>query len=276
MTKLAFPLNYFNQILTPKRAFLGRNSLTKFQLVIIFIFTTSLLLIPVTLNMVKSKSFDLIEIMPGTFNLIDESVLNGLKTSGLTAGKLETIETTYLNEGKTVGLNLSDAEVGSLENGISFNQTDMLLKDVSGYDFKVRYTKDFSPSQLTTVQDLKYAISSQWLIQNRAFVTFTFILMSGSLILVSNLILILGGALFIYLTKKSAFSSIKTYQESVNLMLNAIGLGSVFSLIVGLIYFDMTVVLSVQSLGLVMMLLAIFMKTRFNDEFATNYSPIKK
>lgn len=277
MNKLAFPLNYFSQILTPKRAFRGRKSLTKFQIIIIFLFTTSLLLIPVTINLAQSKNFNLAEIMPATFALIDEEVLTNIQSSDLNNGELANQATTYFNQEKTVGTNLSQADLDHSANAISFNQREMYLKDSSGYDFKVNYTKDFSPSQLTSVASLKAEISSQWLKQNRAFVTFTLILMSGGLILVSNLILVFGGAVFIYLSKKSAYSSISSYQESVNLMLNGIGLGSFVSLLVGLIFYDMTVVLSVQSLGLVAMLLAIFMTTRFNDDYAkTSLQTVRK
>lgn len=267
MKNLPFPMNYFANTLTPKKIFKGRHGLSRWQMVIVFIFLTALLLIPVSMNMAKSSNFELGEIMPKMFQTLDDEVLAEIQQADFTDGELKSPKKGFINETNTVGFNLTDKAIADLKNGISFNQTTMLMKDEAGYDFKVTYTKDFSPQNFETLAELKQGISSQWLKQNKAFVAFTMILMSGSLILVSSLILVFGGSFFIWLTRKNDLSSVKTFQESVNLILNALGLSTLLGMIVGLISFDMTLVLSIQSLGLVMMLLGVFVTTRFDDNY---------
>ncbi|MBP1040747.1 DUF1189 domain-containing protein [Vagococcus sp. BWB3-3] len=268
MTKLPFPFSYFANIVTPRRVFLGRKSLTKFQLVVIFIFITALALIPVTVNMARSTNFQLAEIMPDMFKQVDHDTLMTIQAAGFKDGQLAVEGSQMINSRGTIGVNLSEDQFKSVKSGISFGETAMILKDASGYEFKVSYTKDFNPQDFTTVEELKQGISSQWLKQNKAFVAFTMMLMSASLILVSNVILIVGGGFFVWLTKKNHLSSIKTYQESLNLVLNGLGLSTMLGMVVGLISFDMTLVLSIQSFGLVLMLLGVFVTTRFNDSYA--------
>lgn len=277
MTKLPFPFSYFVNIVTPKRVFLGRNALTKVQLFLIFIFITALALIPVTVNMARSTNFQLAEIMSETFKQVDHNTLMAIQGAEFQEGHLSAEYSQLINSNGTVGFNLSEDELSRLKSGISFGERAMVLKDQSGYEFTVNYTRDFNPGAFTTIEELKQGISSQWLTQNKAFVAFTMMLMSASLILVSNLILVVGGAFFVWLTKKNHLSSICTYQESLNLILNGLGLSTLLGMVVGLISFDMTLVLSIQSFGLVLMLLGVFVTTRFNDSYAkSNRSRLQK
>lgn len=277
MTKLPFPFNYFANIVTPKRVFLGRKALTKVQLFVIFIFITALALVPVTVNMARSTNFQLAEIMPEMFKQLDHDTLMAIQGADFKEGRLAVEGSQMINSKGSVGFNLSDDEMTRLSSGINFGETAMFLKDKSGYEFTVNYTKDFNPAVFTSIEELKQGISSQWLTQNKAFVAFTMMLMSASLILVSNIILVVGGAFFVWVTKKNHLSSIKTYQESLNLILNGLGLSTVLGMVVGLISFDMTLVLSIQSFGLVLMLLGVFVTTRFNDSYATsNVSKLQK
>lgn len=268
MTKQPFPLNYFASIVTPRQVFRGRKALTKIQLAVIFIFITALSLIPVTVNMARSTHFNLSEIMPEMFKQVDHETLVAIQEAPFTDGRLNSQDMRLINKQGTVGFNLSEAELAKHQTAISFNETSMWLKDSSGYEFKVAYTKEFSPANYASIAELKQGISSQWLTQNKAFVALTMMLMSGSLIMVSHLILILGGAFFVWLTRKNHLSSIETYQESLNLILNGLGLSTLVGMIVGIISFDMTLVLSIQSFGLVLMLLGVFVRTRFNDSYA--------
>lgn len=277
MTKLPFPFNYFVNIVTPKRVFLGRKALTKGQLFVIFIFITALALIPVTVNMARSTNFQLAEIMPDTFKQVDHDTLMTLQNTGFQDGHLSVEGSRMINSKGTVGFNLSEDEMKKLKSGINFGETAMVLKDQSGYEFTVNYTKDFNPGTFKSSEELKQGISSQWLTQNKAFVAFTMMLMSASLILVSNLILVVGGAFFVWMTKKNHLSSIGTYQESLNLILNGLGLSTLLGMVAGLVSFDMTLVLSIQSFGLVLMLLGVFVTTRFNDSYAkSNRSRLQK
>lgn len=85
------------------------------------------------------------------------------------------------------------------------------------------------------------------------------------MIFISMLFLVIGGAFFLYLGKTFQLSSVRSYQESLTIILLSLGFSTLLATIVGLLYFDMTIVLSIQSLGLIIMLLMIFLKTKFQD-----------
>lgn len=266
MTNLPFPLNYFKNSMRPETVFTGRKSLKLHQLLVVFIFLTSLLLVPVTLNVAKNPSISLETLMPSAFSRLDKQTVSAIKEADISEGKLNETAHVFLNEDKTVGFNLTKEEMAKLSSGISFNQTGMSLKDKSGYAFDVAYSKSFSLANSQTLDEFKNSISQEWLIQNKGFVALTLIMMSAGMIFMSELMLVIGGAFFIWVTRFNEASSIKTFRESVTLILNAMGLSSVLAMVVGLIKFDMTIVLSIQSLGLVVMLLAVFVKTRFNED----------
>lgn len=266
MTNLPFPLNYIKNSMRPETVFTGRKSLKLTQILVIFIFLTSLLLIPVTLNVAKNPNISLETLMPDAFSQLDKRTMTAIKEADISEGKLNETAHTFLNEDKTVGFNLTKKEMDNLSSGISFNQTGMSLKDKSGYTFDVAYSKSFSLATSQTLDEFKNSISQEWLTQNKGFVALTLIMMSAGMIFMSELMLVIGGAFFIWVTRFNEASSIKTFRESVTLILNAMGLSSVLAMVVGLIKFDMTIVLSIQSLGLVVMLLAVFVKTRFNED----------
>ncbi|NES53710.1 maltodextrose utilization protein MalA, partial [Escherichia coli] len=53
---------------------------------------------------------------------------------------------------------------------------------------------------------------------------------------------------------------------SANLMLNVMGIGSMAAAVVGFIHFDFILMLSVQTTITVLLLLWVFVKTRFKDK----------
>ncbi len=68
------------------------------------------------------------------------------------------------------------------------------------------------------------------------------------------------------MTRKSQLSSIHTFKESANLMLNVMGIGSMVAAVVGFIHFDFILMLSVQTMITVLLLLWVFAKTKFKDK----------
>lgn len=77
--------------------------------------------------------------------------------------------------------------------------------------------------------------------------------------------LALFAALFIWFTKRNQMSEIRSYKESLSLTLLALGLPTLFAAVIGIIYFDITVMMAIQSLGMVLMIAFTFIKTRFKQ-----------
>ncbi|CCQ21685.1 Maltodextrose utilization protein malA [Listeria monocytogenes N53-1] len=161
------------------------------------------------------------------------------------------------------GVNLTKAELSGAKNVINFKDQEMTLTDASGYTFEVSYPKDATLSEITSGESLVDWVSAQWYLENQAFVFLSMVLMIGSIIFVSSLMLTVFTTLFIWMTKRSSFSSIASFKESINLTLNALGIPVIAACIIGFIYFDITIIMAVQSLGMVLMIAWTFLKTRF-------------
>lgn len=266
MKKMPFPLNYFNSIATPKRVFKGRENLSWIQNIVIFIFLNALLMFPVSLYFSQSTNFQLQEIMPHTLRLVTDEFATKLQAVEFENGKLISGEPfTIVEDTGVVGVEIPKSVKKSKKNLISFEKDYLLLKDESGYQFEVRYTENFSLKNSQTKSALKEQIKEQWFKQNKAFVSFTMMLMTGIIISFSNVLVMFIAAFFIWMTKRSALSSIRTYKESFNLILNASGIGTLLAVLIGLVHFDMTIMIGFQSLGLVIMLTAVFAVTHFSD-----------
>ena len=273
-----FPLNYFKSIWSPKQIFKNRHQLNWFQIFVVLLFVNSLLMIPVALNYVKMDTFPVEDTLPGSFGLIDEAVVLKLQAGNYENGTLKLPESFVLSteNGMVSGL-LTESETDealSADNALLFQETEFVIKEGDQSLETIPYTKDFDLSKVTTVAELKEALSRQWFIKNKAYTVATLMSLVFSITLVSTLFLTFGSAIFLYLTKKSKFSSIDTYKESVNLLTNCIGLPSFVALLLGLIQFDIIIMLMIQSVGLVMMLLIVFYQTRFNDK--TSGKEVKK
>ncbi|RDW15612.1 DUF1189 domain-containing protein [Oceanobacillus chungangensis] len=267
-----FPLNYFKTIWTPIKVFKGRHQLNWLQIIIIILFLNALIMIPVSLSFAKMDSFPIEGTFPNAFSLIDESVVTAMKEAEFSNGEMELHSSfLYKSDKGGIGGSLSKEEADELikeENAILFLANRLLIKEGKNPVSEVKYTKDFSVKNITTVNELKTAISQQWFIQNKSFVVGSLILAVFSLSLASIVFIVLGSSIFIYFTRKGQFSSIKTFKESVNLIVNAMGLATLMSMVIGVIRYDMITILLIQSFGTVLMILAVFYKTRFSDELA--------
>ncbi len=269
-----FPLNYLKNIWSPKQIFKNRHQLNWFQIFVVLLFVNSLLMIPVALNYVKMDTFPVEDTLPGAFDLIDEAVVLKVQAGNYENGTLELPESFVLStENGTVSGLLTESETDealAADNALLFQKNEFVIKEGNQSLETIPYTKDFDLSKVTTVAELKEALSRQWFIKNKAYTVATLMSLVFSITLVSTLFLTFGSAIFLYLTKKSKFSSISTYKESVNLLTNCIGLPSFIALLIGLIQFDIIIMLMIQSVGLVVMLLIVFYQTRFNDKTGRN------
>ena len=265
-----FPLTYFKNIWTPRMIFKKRHELNWFQLIIVLFFLTSILMVPVSLNFLKMETYPIEESYPETLALIDESVVAAFQAAISEDGALVTDPGSQVVKEKGVmSITNSDSVIKEnlkAENALIFSDNDLYLKNKGVPVSNVRYTKDFNPSQLNSVKDMKEAVSRQWFFQNRVYVIGSLLLVVFSILFVSTILIVLGSAVFLYLTKKNSFSSIKTYKESVNLILNALGIPTLLALISSFIQFDIVVMLTIQSIGLALMILMVFYTTRFNDK----------
>ncbi|RQW66772.1 DUF1189 domain-containing protein [Listeria sp. SHR_NRA_18] len=266
--KRGFPMSYFWGMCSPKRMFASRTMFGWGKLVFIFVFLTACLLIPVSLHFVKQESFDLESLMPNMMKQVDDTFVSKVTASyqlqnGVLAGQPS--ETLQESNNGVAMVKLGDTNEPDAKNMLVLGKTSMELRDGSGYTFTVQYTNDTSLADVTNAEDMQAWISSQWFLQNKAFVFLTMSAMLGSVLFASSLMLALFAALFIWFTKRNQMSEIRSYKEALSLTLLALGLPTLFATVIGIIYFDITVMMAIQSLGMVLMIAFTFIKTRFRQ-----------
>lgn len=275
-----FPLNFFKSIITPKRVFTRRKQLNWFQIVIVLLFLNGLMMIPLSINMAKMDSYPVEETYPDAFAMLDESVIGFLNGAEYSEGTLSLSEPFYEEyDGGIVGGNVSTVqEEQALEapNTLLFQENELIIKDGENPVTSVTYTKDFSIEGVSSVEELKSELSRQWFIQNKTFIVGSLLISLFILLLVSIVLITLGSSLFVYLSKKGQLSTIRTYKESVNLVVNTLGLPTIIAMILGFIQFDIITMLMTQTFGFVILLLLVFTKTRFSDDVVNRMNNIKK
>ncbi|MBC1228181.1 DUF1189 family protein [Listeria booriae] len=267
MMKRGFPMDFFWGMCSPKRMFASRKLFGWGKLVIIFVFLTACLMIPVSLNFAKQDSFDLESLMPNMMNqvsdgFVDELTANYTLRNGTLSGQDNMDVATKTG---VAMVNLDGTTLPDVKNMVVLGKSRMELRDSSGYAFTVKYTDDATLTDVSSMADMQAFISGQWYVQNKAFVFLTMVAMLGSVLFASSLMLALFAALFIWFTKRNQMSEIASYKEALSLTLLALGLPTIFAAVIGTIYFDITVMMAIQSLGMVLLIAFTFIKTRFRQ-----------
>ncbi|MBC2244149.1 DUF1189 family protein [Listeria booriae] len=267
MMKRGFPMDFFWGMCSPKRMFASRKLFGWGKLVIIFVFLTACLMIPVSLNFAKQDSFDLESLMPNMMNqvsdgFVDELTANYTLRNGTLSGQDNMDVATKTG---VAMVNLDGTTLPDVKNMVVLGKSSMELRDSSGYAFTVKYTDDATLTDVSSMADMQAFISGQWYVQNKAFVFLTMVAMLGSVLFASSLMLTLFAALFIWFTKRNQMSEIASYKEALSLTLLALGLPTIFAAVIGTIYFDITVMMAIQSLGMVLLIAFTFIKTRFRQ-----------
>ncbi|MBC1332137.1 DUF1189 family protein [Listeria booriae] len=267
MMKRGFPMDFFWGMCSPKRMFASRKLFGWGKLVIIFVFLTACLMIPVSLNFAKQDSFDLESLMPNMMNqvsdgFVDELTANYTLRNGTLSGQDNMDVATKTG---VAMVNLDGTTLPDVKNMVVLGKSSMELRDSSGYAFTVKYTDDATLTDVSSMADMQAFISGQWYVQNKAFVFLTMVAMLGSVLFASSLMLALFAALFIWFTKRNQMSEIASYKEALSLTLLALGLPTIFAAVIGTIYFDITVMMAIQSLGMVLLIAFTFIKTRFRQ-----------
>ncbi|HIZ71509.1 MAG TPA: DUF1189 family protein [Candidatus Atopostipes pullistercoris] len=269
-----FPINYFKSVWSPIQAFKNRHQLNWFHLVIVLLFLNGLMTIPVTMNYTKLDSISFERFYPNAVKIIDNTNINALGDIDYQNGEM-LFKEPFISENEfgimAGGLSLDDKEnLLEKDQYILFEPNQLIIKESNMAEASILYTKDFSLQGFTQAEEVVNEISRQWFKQNKIFIVMIFSVMISAFLFVIVLFLTLGSAFFLYLTKKSSLSSIKTFKESVNLILNLLTLPTIIAMIFSLFHFDITLMLSIQTLGLVLMLIIVYYKTKLNDNNILN------
>lgn len=270
-----FPLNYVKNIWSPLKAFKNRFVLTWPMMIVVIIFLNALMVIPVTLNYAEMESFPLEEYYPiAASQLVDDQVLDELQTVDVNEGQLSIPEPFQVENayGEVVGgLTLDEIESQmSSPNFIAFQENQLIIAEEGLPTATVLYTRDVSFGEMETKEEIVEEISRQWFNQNRVLIVLIFSFLISTFLLFMLLFLVFGSSFLLYLTKKGSLTTIKTYKESVNLILNSLAVPTFLAMLFGLFYFELYIMVTIQSLGMAAYLFWIWYKVQFNDQRLSN------
>lgn len=265
-----YPINYFKSIWSPIQGFKNRHQLNWLTMIITIIFINSVMIIPTTINFAEMEAISLDYFYPNVVEIIDENMVDELSAIESVNGKLALDDSfIYENDQGVLAGGLSADEKKELlteETFLLLEETQFVIKEENRPVTTMFYTKDFTLENVETKEDVIDAFSHQWFIQNKVLIVLIFTLVISLIQLIMLIMIIFGSAFFLYLTKKSWITSITTFKESVNLILNLIGLPTFIAAIFGLFNYDVSWMSLIQTTGLVIMLLIVYGKTGFNDE----------
>lgn len=270
-----FPLNYVKNIWSPLKAFKNRFVLTWPMMIVVIIFLNALMVIPVTLNYAEMESFPLEEYYPiAASQLVDDQVLDEIQTVVVNEGQLSIPEPFQVENayGEVVGgLSLDEIENHiSSPNFIAFQENQLIIAEEGLPTATVLYTRDVSFDEMETKEEIVEEISRQWFNQNRVLIVLIFSFLISTFLLFMLLFLVFGSSFLLYLTKKGSLTTIKTYKESVNLILNSLAVPTFLAMLFGLFYFELYIMVTIQSLGMAAYLFWIWYKVQFNDQRLSN------
>lgn len=265
-----FPVSYFSNCFSAKKMFLNRKELKVWQMLIVMIFLIFVMLNPVAINANKSPEFKLDSIMPNLMEQVSKAPIEELKQISFKNNELVEKETKEINQG--IYLNASEKEFEKVKTGLNFEKNRLVMKDKNSLVFQLGYTEDWDLEGITTNKEFNTWLTKEWNRQNAPYRIMSMTMMIGLLVLSSTLFLVFGTAFFIWLTKKNHISSIKSYREAMNVTLNSLFLSTMIATVVGIIHYDITLMMTIQSFGLAIQILVIFVKTKFNDNLAKGES----
>lgn len=271
MQNKSFPINYFNSVLTPVKNFIGRKQLSWPKLLFVILFLNGIMMIPIVMNFTQTEAIQLKSTFPAIYDLIDEDVVDSLNQTTSEKGQVTFTEPFILE--KEVGIVLGGVDEQEIEealemtNALVFAEDRFYLKEGDLPVSEITYTADVQLNGWQTVDDLQAEINRQWFQYNRVFIVATYSFMITGMLLMMNLLIVFGAAFFIRLAGRSAMIEINTYKESVNLILNAMGIPVLLAFLLGLVMPDISMIMSVQTFGLVVMLVLIYFRTQFSEDY---------
>lgn len=261
-----FPVSYFANCFSSKKMFLNRRTLNIWQMILVIVFLIFMLLNPVALNASNTQEFKLDGIMPDLVKKLDEIPVDEIKMIKIEGNQLVSNKEERIND--FVYINSSEKTFSKIDTGLNFETNQLVIKDKNGLVFKLRYTSKWQPAEWDSPKSFIIWLTEEWNVQNAPYRILSMTLLVSILVLSSTLFLVFGASFFVWLTKKNHLSSIGSFKEALNLVLNAMFLTNFLSMVIGFIYYDITLILTVQSFGLAIQLLVIFAKTKFNDGLA--------
>jgi len=259
---IAFPVRFFGSLFSPRRMFANRDKYNWLQIIVIFLFLTAVMLMPIPFYYNHQTNFNLKPFLPTIDRMADSSAMQTafkqaqFKNQQFTNVKHQVI---LSNQDEVAGFNLTAADMAGRKSVINLRAKTFQVKAV-GSAFNAKYVPTYNLK--TNAHDF---LVDSWYQSNKVMIGLFMLMTLGLIIVGVNLILVNGAAFFLFLSRHNKITHIRNYREAVNLSLMMMGIGSLLAMVIGLIHFDVTIELTVQSLSLAFVVLWVYLKTKFKD-----------
>ncbi len=260
-----FPLNYFSSIFNVKKIFALRKKMNWGQTILIFVFLMSILVMPITLFYAKETSIPSERFFNQQDKLFTPQVVEKVAELSFSKGQLENKESVVLGEDANGVFALNANPQSFAKKDYLILNQDFWLIQTKGKQFKNVYRSQFQPKDVKTPAELLQFFERNFYQSNQLTIILSYSLSLGLMLVALFFLIFLGGALFLWLARKSQFTDIKTYHEALNVMLLTYSVPIVLASGYSMFHFQITTLMGISTVLGVLVLVLLYGKTKFKD-----------
>ena len=258
----AFPVRFFGSLFSPRRMFANRDQFNWLQIIVLFIFLTAVMVMPIPFYYNHQTNFNLSPFLPHIDKMMaSDQMQTAMKSANYGDQRFKDVKHQVIIRTKdnVAGFDLTNDDMAGRKNVINLHASTFQVKSVDS-EFKAKYV----PGHNLKTNAHAFLVNS-WYQSNKVMIGLFMLMALGLIIVGVNLILVNGAAFFLFLSRHNKITHILNFREGVNLTLMMMGIGSLLAMVIGLIHFDVTIELTVQSLSLAFVVLWVYLKTKFKD-----------
>lgn len=262
---MAFPFNYIATIFSPMKCFTNREGYRWWQVILLILLMTSLLLAPIGLVLGKLTYVGLDQFMPNAEKLLTDQVAQRLANLdwALLEGPQLVLQT---DEGSVwVASNLEDFDMKETLVGLTPKAFVMQEEDRASLEQEMR--EPLVLSDFASGDALKTALSKRWFEANYAAVLLTVFINAWVLVILSFTLLLFGVAGLLSFMRLTPIFSINSFQEALTVCLNCFGVPTILAMLFGYLTGNPVHILTAQGLLFLLMLAVVYWQTRFQDRY---------
>lgn len=266
-----FFIKYIKSIGTPKRAFNNRKQLSWPQIIAVFILLTLLMILPVYRHYSTIEVFSIQDFYPNAIQLINDETVDELRRAAFTNDNLflegENYSVESANGMVEIGKESSQFPlIEDEENALLFGTESILISDENGSTEIMPYSSNHSLNLVGNPKELIDKLSQIYTIQNGSSIARTFTFVIYLFIVLALLFMVFVYAYLVYIMKDFTLSINMNYKESVNLILNRMGLPTILALIYGFVRFNVVTMLAIQIICLIVILFVSFRQLKIQKQ----------
>ena len=263
-----FPINYIKSTYPPLKAFQNRLLLSWPQMIFVFLMMTFSMLLPVYNHYQNVEVFSIEDFYPNVVEMIDDQTLEVLKSVDLNQGTLTLSNpfTIEYDQGIIAG-NITTKDYSEYEdvpNVLLFRSQEFIIRDETGDERLISYSEQ-STLNHQDKNDFVQALSQMYTTQYRSEMIFTLTVVVYGFIFLFSLFIVFLYAYLIKSMKDFSMSSIVSYKEAVNFILNLIVFPTIAAVLFGFIRFNLILMMAIQVVSLIGLLIYVFRLTNFED-----------